>query len=236
MQVALIAPKNLLELTRLGDMHFIVPQNADEQFFRKETMYKMLDNGTYETGHPIALANLLTLAGDLKVDEIVLPDVMLDKLETVSLVAHATTVRKPKGLKYAAVPQGKNPKEFIDCYKQFAKFPEIDVLCFPIWLQKLYNARFKVVNYLLKRKLLAHKKHHLIGLDSIGELYSYPKGVIRSLDTSLPFSAGMERKALSDFDTFQGPRINLKFAKFGSEHLDYFKWNIGKLLEAAQYA
>ena len=236
-KVALIAPKNLLEYTRLGDIHFIIPMNVQASFFLREKKYKMLDNGTYETGQPKDIEDLIKMAHCLNADEIVLPDIMRNRKMTTSLTMHAVRSIKPKGMKFAAVPQGADPADFIQCYRDFAKVPEIDVLCFPIWLQKAFNARPMVVNKLVKRKWLADKEHHLIGLDSPSELYCYTYGLIRSVDTSLPFSAGAIQYAMRDFDTFRGDRVNLEGSfTFNSTHHDYIKWNIRILLEAAKYA
>lgn len=232
-KVALIAPRNLLDYTRLGGMHFIVPRNADKRFFRYESMYKMLDNGTYELGEPMDIEDLLALANDLQANEIVLPDVMRNRKWTSSLTMHAVRSIKPVGMKFAAVPQGTTPADFVECYRDFAKVPEIDVLCFPIWLEKEFSARPQVVHYLLRKGYWAEdKEHHLIGLDSLSELYLYG-GVIRSVDTSLPFSAAQQQIKLPTFGRYTGPRVNLDNAII---HPELVRFNIRKLLEAASYA
>lgn len=236
MKVALIAPRDLLEFAERGDMHFIVPANARITFFRPLEKYKMLDNGTYEAGKPVEIEELFTLARQMHANEIVLPDILRDKKATMRLTIEALEHSKPKGLKYAAVPQGKDPEEFIECYHHFSVQDEIDVLCFPIWLQKHFNARPMIINYLMKKKLFAPKQHHLIGLDSFGELYCYTPGLIRSVDTSLPFSAGMRRIVLSDCVTYKGPRVNLAGCDPRSRQRECIDKNITRLLEVASSA
>lgn len=237
MKVALIAPRKLLPLTQLGDMHFIIPANKSV-FFIPEVKYKMMDNGTYESGQPLPIEEFLATAHQLKVDEIVLPDVIQKRLETTQLtLIFISTVTKE--FKYAAVPQGNNPLEWIECYKEFAKVDEIDVLCIPIWLQKKFGCRPAVVHKLLKdREWAFNKTHHLIGLDGYGELYNYPIELIRSVDTSLPLSRAvaclnlpMEDSRLSrirfDLETWTIPQV----------FYDSAKRNIEKLLEVAhEYA
>jgi len=233
LKVALIAPKNLLDYTRLGEMHFIVPRNANKRFFRYETMYKMLDNGTYELGEPMNIEDLIDLALSMRVDEIVLPDVMRNRKMTSALTMHAVRSIKPKGMRFAAVPQGGSLHDFVECYRDFAKIPEIDVLCFPIWLEKIYHARPHVIWYIHRKGYWTEEKeHHLIGLDRISELFCYPKGAIRSVDTSLPFSVAFQQSTLSDLGEYTGPRVNLDNAII---HPEYVRYNIRVLLEAASY-
>ena len=234
MKVALIAPRDLLEFSTRGDIHFIVPSIASISFFRPEEKYKMLDNGTYEAGEPMRIENLFILARQMCADEIVLPDKLQNMKQTIKLTIGALFHNKPKRLKYAAVPQGKDPQEFLECYKLFAKRDEIDVLCFPVWLQKFFNVRPMVVNYLVKKKLLAQKQHHLIGLDTIGELYCYTPGLIRSVDTSLPFSAGMQGIVLDDYETYRGTRVNLNGCNPTRRNRDFINRNITRLLTVAQ--
>jgi len=231
MKVCLIPPKNYLHYADYGDMYFIVPQNADPSFFASRRKYKILDNGTYEQGQPLDVDSLLAMAKTLQVDEIILPDVMLNKNRTVELIeGFLGTVKKT--FVYAAVPQGKNLREWIECYVEFSKRPEIDVLCIPIWLQKLHGMRPGVVYYLQKKKLWSHTKdHHLIGLDSLGELYCYGSW-IRSVDTSLPFSVA-QRGLLSFLEPSGILRVDLQFASLDE---DFVFLNIQNLLEAAKYA
>jgi hypothetical protein len=224
----------MLHWSRLGDMHFIVPENSDMDFWPQETKYKILDNGVYERGRPMKQDDFLQLARVLKVDEIVLPDVIMNRKETVKLTKEFLTTTN-KEFQYAAVPQGKDPLEWIECYKDFASLPSIDVLCIPIWLQKRFGCRSAVFHKLLKDEVFSpRKEHHLIGLDGYGELLNYPYGLIRSVDTSLPFSrtaAGLdvtfEDSAVSRV-SFSNPRI-----VFGSDSVDLLKKNINILLEAA---
>lgn len=232
MKVALIAPKNLLDFTRLGDMHFITPVNASPVFFRQEKLYKMLDNGTYELGQPMNFDELLELAHRMKVDEVVLPDVMKNRGATMRLTLDSVGF-KPKRMKFAAVPQGHNLASFVECYRDFAKVDNIDVLCFPIWLEKDFHARPQVIHYLWKKKYWAPKEHHLIGLDRLSELFCYTYGLIRSVDTSLPFSAAAQGLTLSYLGEYTGPRINLVRA---DAHPEYIRFNIRKLREASRYA
>jgi len=226
MKVALIAPKNLLELSTLGDIHFVVPQNCDISFFRKETKYKMLDNGSYETGKSLDIEALIELAKSISANEIVLPDKIRDMEQTVELTLEAISYKR-RWLKLAAVPQGHNPSTFVECYRLFSKIDEIDVLCFPVWLEKAFHARPHVVHYILKKGFWAeNKEHHLIGLDRLSELLCYPYGMIRSVDTSLPFSAAKKTFYLSTLGVFSGKRVNLSG---DNVDLSCLKFNVKKL-------
>ena len=201
----------------------------------------MLDNGVYEVGKPLNCEDLIKVAEAVKADEIVLPDFLYRCKETLQAVTtFVQTVSKR--FKYAAVPQGEDPLEWIECYNQLKHFDDINTLCIPIWLQKRFGCRPSVVHYLLKKGWWArYKEHHLIGLDGLGELYCYGiyqglfgKPLIRSVDTSLPFS----RTAANLDVTFEDSKVsrisfdNPKVA-FGSDSVERLKRNINALLKVA---
>jgi len=233
MNVALIAPKDMLFWTSLGDMAFIVPSNVRLDF-DFGNMYKMLDNGTYESGKPQNTDEFVTLANKLQVDEIVLPDFIQRKDQTLmSAEEFITTVRKQ--WRYAGVPQGNDPLQWIECYEIMAENPDIDVLCIPIWLQKKFGCRPAVVHKLLKdNKWCFSKEHHLIGLDGYGELMCFPKSLIRSVDTSLPFSRANANLEIT-FEDSKVSRISLDKPKFEIDGNYLLNRNITKLLEIAHH-
>lgn len=192
MKVALIAPEGMLNWTKHGDMHFILTNVAKKRrlwmFFKGEKKYKMLDNGVYETNFPLDPERLVRIAKLVRADEVVAPDYLMRKRETITATKEFVECYRQKGLKICAVPQGRDPVDFIDAYRKMKRLP-VDVIAIPIWLQKLFRARPAVVGYLQKHKIWDEtKEHHLLGLDEYGELYAYEKNILRSVDTSLPFS------------------------------------------------
>jgi len=184
----------LIEYAELGSMHFIVPDNELlYPYYRESQKFKLMDNGAYELGHPIADEKYLYLAAQMEVDEVVAPDVLMDGERSYELTKTFIETNNLKHLRVCAVPQGKNPKEFIEYYVKVSKLP-VDTIALPIWLQKRFGARLKVYRKLRKSKLLrSDVDHHLLGLDDFNELKQYPKGAIRSVDTSLPLTLAYHR-------------------------------------------
>jgi len=82
-KVALIAPDSMVHWTIRGSMHFILTRVIDNsqlrRFYASQTLYKMLDNGVYETGFPLAGDELLQVAREVKADEVVAPDFFKQK-------------------------------------------------------------------------------------------------------------------------------------------------------------
>lgn len=232
MKVGLIAPKAMATYASLGDYFFITPSNVTE-YYKDQAKFKMLDNGAYETGNPLDTTSILGLADYLQVNEIVLPDVIGNYGRTVQLIEEFLLTTPKRKLKYAAVPQGSTPSEWIGCYRYLATMKDIDVLCIPVWLQKKFQCRAAIVRYLIKRGYWSTKEHHLIGLDSVAELLLYGEE-IRSVDTSLPFT-----EALRGYHELFDPECRLTRVSFDfapdplSVYYSKLKANIHVLLEAA---
>ena len=84
-----------------------------------------------------------------------------------------------------AVAQGKDEKEWYECYQELLNMPDVDVIGVPKVLAKMHpEGRPHFVNELCN---LRAKPHHLLGIwYSMSELleYKYPEN-IRSCDTVL---------------------------------------------------
>lgn len=200
MKIALIAPSGLSQYTELGDMHFIVPGYSSKKFYATETKFKMLDNGAWEYGEAINTDILLDWAKTCRVQEIVLPDVLMNKQQTLLRSADFISTLTDKQKRYyswAYVPQGKNLEEWIEAYKLATKTEwKIDTLCLPKWLESKYHARAKVISYLKGRELWDYRPHHLFGLDSLSEFFTIdPKG-IRSVDSAKPITYAYHKVTL----------------------------------------
>jgi len=239
-KVALIAPDSMIHWAEKGSMYFILTRVVDNKelrkFFASQKKYKMLDNGVYETGFPLAGDELLQVAREVKADEVVAPDFFQQRQPTFEATKDFIDCCNPKkqGFKVCAVPQAKDPLEFIEAYKQMKEL-EVDVLAIPIWLQKFYRARPAVVGYLRKKKIWDEtKEHHLLGLDGIGELYAYEPGTFRSVDTSLPFSLTYNG-VWQSFGDFSGKRVPMDCKPFTKTQELLLAKHIAALLEAASY-
>jgi len=207
-------------LSEYGTMHFILPEAKQlYMYFRKSTKFKMLDNGAYET-EALDDDELINLAHYVDADEVVAPDIMFKGKEsyerTKTFVETQSTNRR-----ICVVPQGKDPKEFIQYYIKLAKL-EVDTIAFPIWLEKKFRARTRTY-YRLRElgRIDESKSHHLIGLDDFTELTRYGKGDFRSVDTSLPFTMAHHRVEKPFKEMSRIPK---------DVEYDAFQYNLAKML------
>lgn len=182
-----------------ADMDFILIQRTYEKIYREHYQrslnYKIMDNGVYENpeNKPADAHDIMQIAQELDVDEIILPDVIRDIRSTMQVLRDffdVTSRQERNGFKLMAVPQGENPSEWCACYSNIIEeYPEVKVIGIPVWLEKAFRMRVQTVYYLLRRGNWSYNhEYHLLGLDYYGELWAYPKNLIRSVDTSLPFS------------------------------------------------
>jgi len=220
MEIAFIAPKSMAKYTIAGDFHFIIPQNATA-FYRESRNYKMLDNGAYE-GNAIFFEALLNIARKLKVDEIVIPDVMRDAQRTLSNL-YTLIKDVPDEFKVAAVPQGKTISEFLECFREISKMTNVDTICFPKWLG---TSRPAVIHYLQTQRLLSYKfDYHVMGLDDPTELFCYRGMDIRSVDTSMPFTYAYHLRKIKLFEPLKLQRVPMDARVFSKRRLRYLQAN-----------
>jgi hypothetical protein len=232
MQIAFIAPKSLAKHTIAGDFHFIIPQNASG-FYRVSREFKMLDNGAYEGG-AIHFEDLIVLAESLRVDEVVIPDVIKNAALTLQNI-HKYIKEVPDLFKVAVVPQGRTINEFLECFSEVSKMTNIDTICFPKWLGKFRPA---VIHYLQTQKMLSYKfDYHLMGLDDPTELFCYKGMDIRSVDTSMPFTYAYHYKRIKLFETLELQRIpmDIHVTAFGKTRLKYLQANFEVLRDVIKH-
>jgi hypothetical protein len=231
MQISFIAPKSLAKYTTAGDFHFVIPQNASD-FYETSRNFKMLDNGAYEGG-AINFYELIKIAEKLNVDEVVIPDVIRDAKRTMwNVYKYAKEV--PDRFSIAAVPQGKTISEFLECFYEMSKLPNLCTICFPKWLGK---SRPAVIHYLQANNRLSYMfDYHLMGLDDPTELFCYKGMDIRSVDTSMPFTYAYHYKKIRLFEQLELSRVpmNLKVPAFGKTRLKYLQANFEVLRDVVE--
>jgi len=230
MMVGLIPPMPLLHYAEYGNMHFVLPFNCDfyYSYFAESKKFKMLDNGAYETGHPISSEELLDIAETIDADEVVAPDVYMDAKETIRLTTEFVENFSVEHIRVCVVPQGRNVKEFIESYSILKELP-IQTIALPVWLDRI-SSRPKVVEKLRQKGIWERNvSHHLLGLDRVTELLKYPRKLIRSLDTSLPFSLAYYKV----FESQRHPRVPFN-ARFDSMQENLLKLHIRRLMDVAR--
>lgn len=124
-KLALIPPNDLLEYTELTDFQLMLPQMMEDEQYRyvytqhcaDPNMYVILDNGEAE-GQPMPQAELLDMALQYKVNELVLPDVIRNSEATERLSNEMISrIRNMNGaarnLRLMYVIQGRDMAEFV---------------------------------------------------------------------------------------------------------------------------
>lgn len=196
MKLIHIYPLGNLGMHYMQDTHMFLTHLVEKYPFyaklaREVKGYKILDNSLIELGGAVNLQRVLDAAAHIDADEIILPDVFQNGPETIKAVKASIEELLeiyPEGkipYKLMAVAQGKDEKEWYECYTFLLNNPYIDVIGIPKVLAKMHpQGRPHFVNELCN---LTYKPHHLLGLwYSMEEFHEY-KHIedIRSCDTVL---------------------------------------------------
>lgn len=139
MKVATIVPTPYLEETK-EDSYFMclyqeVKKNPEYAAFfkarKEEGKFVIMDNGAAEGVNPTA-AELLPIYSLVEPNEIVLPDVVYNKEETVRRTKEAYNLFSEydleKKYKYMAVPQGETFSEWLECLRLFLQQTNITTI------------------------------------------------------------------------------------------------------------
>lgn len=192
---------NIFPLGNLGmhytqGMHMFLTHLVEKYPFyakmaREIKGYKILDNSLIELGGAVNLQRVLDAAAHIDADEIILPDVFQDGPATLAAVKEAIAelleIYSDGQFPYKlmAVAQGRDEKEWYECYQALLNNPYVDVIGIPKVLAKIHpQGRPHFVNAYCE---LERKPHHLLGIwYSLSEVYEYDApGKIRSVDTVL---------------------------------------------------
>ena len=216
MKAATILPTHYLPLIEDTDYHMCLAHliGKDEKYteFYKQigkdsSKYLIMDNGVVE-GDQRPITEIVKKAIYVNANEIILPDVMLDKDATLEKSYDALQYIKDNfPLKIMAVPQGKTIDEWLDCAITMIDW-DIDCLGIPKVLTKLggRDARLEVL------KMLGNKTRgldiHLLGCwNSSIELTMIASAElnrevrpIRGVDSVLAYVYSREGLLISDAD------------------------------------
>ena len=160
--------------------------------------YVILDNGAYELGSSFSFQHVLEIAKEIGPDEIVLPDVFLNKRETI-LAANEGHKLFLDDIEWAAdtsvmiAPQGESTHEWMQCLDALVNAIHPDVIGIPV----VYES--KMGRGILIKQIMAYiggdlwyqPEIHLLGWD--GDLYKlncYARDFplwIRGVDSAKPF-------------------------------------------------
>ncbi|MFW6121062.1 MAG: hypothetical protein ACOC80_09225 [Petrotogales bacterium] len=157
-------------------------------FYKDKTT--IIDNGEYE-GMRCDIEQLLDIADKIDADEVVLPDEIGNKQETLELVNEVLPKVTTYDFDYMGVAQGNDVYEVIECAKKLYYVLEVDIVALPVHVSKMesgYRGRGAVMDFL-------DFEVHFLGLYNPRELtFTYP----RSIDTSYPFKIAQSNMELGD--------------------------------------
>lgn len=227
MEVALIPPASMVwtagNMTRY---HMVIPEGMKEieyrNYYRNAIGYKMLDNGAAE-GHQMGPEVLLDMARGMRVNEVVVPDVMFDGPKTIEKVAEFSYyAHGPLGLgfKYMAVCQGATPEHFDECMKFLLRMDWINTIAFPRCMQDIqrgggWTARVAAITHWRDEILKAGKEIHCLG--STRDLIEVKKlseiAGVRGIDTCAPISEGLKLRHIYDHNGEYSGRVNPYFTQ-----------------------
>ena len=196
MKVCLIPPDGLLHKKLDMDFvlaHRVIQSSKYRSHYPREDTYKILDNGAYERDR-MDMYDILDMANEMSADEVILPDIIMQRLPR--LFYQDLIPSLPKNYNYMVVPQGNDPLEYREAYNELKDLDGIHSLGIPIWLDKEFGSRLSVTMHMFRKgELNLALDHHLLGLDNYWELMCYPPGLIRSVDTSMPFSMAYSKES-----------------------------------------
>lgn len=219
MKFCAIPPVKHLNLTHNGDMYFglahlCVTNPEYKKFFKdlsecKEGLkdrysYILLDNGAAE--HSLVSEKvLLDLVQEICPDEVIAPDVLFDKKQTLKNLKSFIYHMQQRDLEYSpegmlvstdifGCPQGANKQEWLDCYKEMLDNPYVKVIGLSkIAVPKCWSdatgdkmiaeSRNRCVAELMEKDLLK-KPLHLLGMGEHTEFDFYLQNKIPNIRSS----------------------------------------------------
>lgn len=245
MKIAFIEPLAHMAKYGISDMHMILPEMIHNPSYTKHFQnvqgYKILDNGAAEGVDPDqdTWAKLLDTANVLKVDEIVVPDVMGDGLATqVRALAfdrwlQAELSLRPNTFNYMGVAQGDTSHEVLSCIQTLASIDSITTLGMPrILTEQNHMTRLNLIDAIWpKVRHQFPKGIHCLGGSSwkFEPLLLADLGSVRSIDTSFPANMSLAGHDLVS-DPFVSRPNDFWTKKFPSEklaalnHLMFTQW------------
>lgn len=243
MRLAHILPPKVIEkaLYEIGDYHLLLPALFPDKFYRdfytamtvdgsSEPHYKILDNGEAE-GEQRDFDMLVTMAQRLKVDELILPDVIGNADATLERVARVGHLVYGINLRYMFVVQGKTVNEMITCAERAVnQFGQGLITAFGIPRHILSGTRDETARAQIAgdiHHMYPNRDIHLLGtsIDYPFELLKYGKTFgkigVRGVDTSLAWNATLQEIDLSSLKGSQSLNYNLKIKRQPIE--DFFR-------------
>lgn len=237
-----IPPNNSLSWMDRGNnvcfclAHFYMQYPHYRDYFLKlkeKGKFITLDNGAAE--HSIvSQEDLLNIVKELKPNEVISPDILFNKQETISnlysFVAEMKTRNLIEHTNIFACPQGSTKEEWIECYTEMVNHPNVSVIGLSkiavpkCWLGKVNDEGIKqsrntCVDYLIENQLLK-KQIHFLGMGDPTEFAHYNHILLRSTDSCYTIYAALNGIKFGEGEFTRIPTVN-----------DYYDQSIPKNIE-----
>ena len=234
-----IPPNKHLDLMDNGDRyfglahHYVQDENYKRTFLkirnRSPKAFITIDCSSAE--HSLVTEEvLLKIVSELKPDEVIAPDVLFDKEQTLKNFSSFIGKMLEKGLmshtSIFACPQGSTKEEWLECYKTmvmnpFVKCIGLSKIAVPKcwnnaeWDTQIAISRNQCIQELMEKNLLL-KPVHLLGMGEHDEFDFYLKNKvpnIRSSDSCYTILAAINGIDFEKGDTTRVPTTNAYFDK-----------------------
>jgi hypothetical protein len=207
MESALIVPLSMMDRTENFDYHMILPQMATNEqyynFYANVEGFKILDNGAAE-GHWIRSEDLLYLAWNLQVDEVIAPDVLGDMSATLRLLKGFMYVGQ--SYRVMAVLHAETWKEFNTIFNAAIDLNVVSV-ALPRMLAETLGPMARLRGAELIRKYSPIPIHALGCTNRIVEALDLKhQGIVRGIDSSAPVVLGLQGRDLAQTYTTKRPK------------------------------
>lgn len=192
-----------------------------------------LDNSAAERSL-VTVETLLDIVEELKPDEVISPDILFDKTETINKLNEFIRLMDERQLsihtKIFGCPQGRTKDEWLECYEYMLNCSSVSVIGLSkiavpkCWLNKIDDEGIKesrnmCVDYLMSNNLLK-KQIHFLGMGDPTEYTHYRHILLRSTDSCYTIWAAMNNIKFAQGDNTRIPTPHDYFEKKLSRDID----------------
>jgi hypothetical protein len=203
-KVALISPFSLMREIPNTGYHLVLAHLLQDPeyraFYQTAEGYKILDNGAAE-GSLVSNRELIKLAKEIGANEIIVPDVMGNFTETVSLMHDfAGYAEEHPEFSYTAVLQGVNTRELILAYETTRDVGYVSNIALPRYMQHIDPHERILWAKVIRERFVSNIDIHCLGATSWTRevLKLAEDGCARGIDTSMPIVLGLAGIRLSE--------------------------------------
>jgi len=198
----------MLMTTPTTGYQLLLPQHRDDPLYHNYYRWRracgdflILDNGACE-GKLATAVQLMDMATRYMVNEVVIPDTLLDGDATVQQAYKFEVVtRQWPQFRYMAVAQGQTYEGLLTCIDALAALPYVHTLAIPRHVENTVGpgTRYRLVEYISAEceqdiHLLGTNPMHMQELRAFGHFYR--RFGVRGIDTASPYYYTMANKSL----------------------------------------